>query len=616
MIESWIKNTGKNINIAIIDSGIDSTHPFFKNVKIYQYFPQDRNFKEELPYDNLGHGTACAGLIHKLAKKSRLYMLKCMDEDGTARGENIVSALKWCINNDIHIVNLSCGAIENKYENELCELGEECVKKGIIVFAACHDSGFCGIPAKLNGFLPVMGKSIKGRYNFYYNNGKFVANGGRQIVCWLDKKFVYADGSSFATARMTGIAAKIMEGRIDKGRDEIISLLINNALKEYELKDTVIHDEIIEANSKFFQIKKAAIYSYNKEMHALVNFKNLLNFEIISIIEPPKKIFLNANENQICGIPCYKDLTEESLKNVDTLIISKMSVYEELLQKDLLKIILDKALLFGLNIYILEYIDKSRYPEIFAEAYRRKLKIRHPMIGYEEYDISQLYREHYGHIGTKTPVIGIFGTGVSQGKFTVQLKLRELLRERGLRVNNFGTETHCELFGFESFCPLEMDSSIRFPREQIMRYIQGEIRRLEIDNKPDIVLVGGQSGVVPYSYAFPEDEYTLPTISVLMASIPHAYILCINFEDDIQFIKDTVNVMEGIGKGKLIAIVSSKIRKKYSQNASKIKKEIVSENEYQTLRQVIYANLKVPLYDIASDKDANKLADCVINYFS
>ena len=191
-----------------------------------------------------------------------------------------------------------------------------------------------------------------------------------------------------------------------------------------------------------------------------------------------------------------------------------------------------------------------------------------------------------------------------------------MFSEAGYIVNNFGTETHSELFEFESFCPMEMNSSIRFPREQIVRYIQGEIRRLEIDNKPDIVFVGGQSGVIPFSYGLPEDEYTLPTLSVLVATIPHAYILCVNLTDDIQFIADNVKVMEGLGKGKLIAVVSPKIKREYLEKTAIVKNTTVSYQEYKSFAKKIEQHLGVSLYDIMDWKDADELFKLICSYFS
>lgn len=374
------------------------------------------------------------------------------------------------------------------------------------------------------------------------------------------------------------------------------------------------NDTVIEANNKHFRIQKAVVYSYTKEIQALLNFPKLTDFVIVGIVEPPKKHW--ENDSKIQGVPCYSELSKDTILDADTLIISRLSNYEGIVQKDILAYVLEKAVDLGLNIFSLEYIDINKYPAVFERARERGLMIRHPMLGVEEYGKSQLYREHYGHIGTRTPVVGIFGTGVSQGKFTTQLMLRKMFSEAGYIVNNFGTETHSELFGFESFCPMEMNSSIRFPREQIVRYIQGEIRRLEIDNKPDIVFVGGQSGVIPFSYGLPEDEYTLPTLSVLVATIPHAYLLCVNLTDDIQFIADTVKVMEGLGKGKLIAVVSPKIKREYLEKTAIVKNTTVSYQEYKSFAKKIEQHLGVSLYDIMDWKDADELFKLICNYFS
>jgi uncharacterized NAD-dependent epimerase/dehydratase family protein len=609
------KKTGKSIRIAIIDSGVDITHPFLSRASITQLTFVDNTFKEVSPSDPFGHGTACAGLIYKLAKDASIISLQCFNSKGASDGKAILEALRWCIENKIHIVNLSCGSLSDVYEAELIELGNKCIENNILVFASCHDTGYCPSPAKYPQFLAVWGKSVKGRYTYYYSNDRFIAHGGRQTLCWIQPRYIYGDGSSFATARMCGIAAKIYECYPTAKYDELIEMLKQNASTNFSDINPMKRDNIIEQNSRLFKIKRAAIYSFTKEMHPLVSFPDLTGIDVVSVIDPSKKISDDRKES-IKNIPFYHIINENSLGNSDTLLVSKTSVYENLAQKDVLYHVLNTALDLGKNIYSLEYIDKNMYPDIYKKANRKGLKIRHPMIGEEDYGNSQFYREMYGHLGADTPIVGVFGTGVSQGKFTLQLMLRRFLKQRGFKVNNFGSETHCELLGFEGFCPLEMNSSIRFPREQIIRYIQGEMRRLEIENNPDIIIVGGQSGVVPYSYFLNDDEYTLPTLSFLMGTVPHAYILCINANDEFDFIQDSINVLESLGKGKVIALVSSKIIKTMEENSRLIHTRTLSSLEYQDLAKRVKSTFSLPLYDIIEQNNVYMLIDTICNYFN
>ena len=54
----------------------------------------------------------------------------------------------------------------------------------------------------------------------------------------------------------------------------------------------------------------------------------------------------------------------------------------------------------------------------------------------------------------RVPVLGVFGTSPSQGKFTLQLRLREHLAALGLTVGQVGTEHQSLLFGMDDGFPL------------------------------------------------------------------------------------------------------------------------------------------------------------------
>lgn len=118
-----------------------------------------------------------------------------------------------------------------------------------------------------------------------------------------------------------------------------------------------------------------------------------------------------------------------------------------------------------------------------------------------------------------------------------------------------------------------------------------------------------------YTYGLKDDEYTIPTLTFLMATIPHIYILCINSWDDREYIKDTIHVLESLGKGKVIALVSSKISKIVEKNMATIRKTILSENEYDIIKEEMKELFSLPLYDILDPKDAKQLFFQIIKYF-
>jgi len=75
--DSWKQRSGKGVSVAIIDSGIDATHPDLTG-KVKEWVEAKREntrivFEPSDAGDSAGHGTACAGIISKIAPDAELY---------------------------------------------------------------------------------------------------------------------------------------------------------------------------------------------------------------------------------------------------------------------------------------------------------------------------------------------------------------------------------------------------------------------------------------------------------------------------------------------------------------------------------------------------------------
>ncbi|MCK5751492.1 MAG: S8 family serine peptidase, partial [Mycobacterium sp.] len=68
------------MKVAVIDSGVDATHPDVGPVQGYVAICEGEDLKlvyDTDPHeDSFGHGTACAGLIRSLAPDCDLYSVK------------------------------------------------------------------------------------------------------------------------------------------------------------------------------------------------------------------------------------------------------------------------------------------------------------------------------------------------------------------------------------------------------------------------------------------------------------------------------------------------------------------------------------------------------------
>ena len=105
--------SGDGVRVAVLDTGIDASHPAFDGVELVQ-----RNFTGESDEDLDGHGTHCAGTIFgRDIEGTRIGVAphvptaligKVLGEDG-ADSDVIVTAIEWALRNDAQVISMSVG---------------------------------------------------------------------------------------------------------------------------------------------------------------------------------------------------------------------------------------------------------------------------------------------------------------------------------------------------------------------------------------------------------------------------------------------------------------------------------------------------------------------------
>jgi subtilisin family serine protease len=107
------KFTGRGVTVAVLDTGIDATHPAFAGVTLKQ-----ENFTNEPPEDIDGHGTHCAGTIFGrdvdglrigVARGiSKALIGKVVGKNGASTAE-VARAISWAQLNGAQVISMSLG---------------------------------------------------------------------------------------------------------------------------------------------------------------------------------------------------------------------------------------------------------------------------------------------------------------------------------------------------------------------------------------------------------------------------------------------------------------------------------------------------------------------------
>ena len=209
------------------------------------------------------------------------------------------------------------------------------------------------------------------------------------------------------------------------------------------------------------------------------------------------------------------------------------------------------------------------------------------------------------------PVVAVFGTSSRQGKFSLQLALRKEFISLGYTVGQLGTEPQSLLFGFDESFPCGFGTELNIDEQIIIGYVNHLLHKIERKN-PDLILIGGQSGLVPYAM------YNMGNNSpyqreLLLASNPDAIILCINYFDDIDYIRRTIKYAESLTGNKVIALSVSPFDKAFSWSA-------VSSNlkpvEPELLKLQIQFFEKEFGIKVFSQSQTKQLCEEIIKYFS
>ena len=222
----------KKIHVCVIDDGICGDEiNIYKNIQI-------RNGKAVDSLNickNSSHGTGCAKVIIKHAEKEILISSVSI-LNGQCKGniQSLCTALIWCIENDVDVINLSLGSVFFKDMGLLLDTVNRCAENGIIIVEATSNAGYATYPASFTNVLGVRAfeeKEKRGyseRYDTNLGFGLFETQGSEKI---------YINGIEKITSWCNSVAAPQITAKIiNMFKEGISPIAIRNSLGNKLLK--------------------------------------------------------------------------------------------------------------------------------------------------------------------------------------------------------------------------------------------------------------------------------------------------------------------------------------------------------------------------------------------
>ncbi|MFJ4710961.1 S8 family peptidase [Streptomyces sp. NPDC088785] len=252
---------GKGVKIAVLDTGIDATHPDLKDQVV-----GSKNFSAAPDAtDHFGHGTHVAsiaagtgaksgGVYKGVAPGAKLLNGKVLDNDGFGDDSGILAGMEWAAAQGADVVNLSLGGGDtpeiDPLEAEVNKLSRE---KGILFAIAAGNEGphSIGSPGSADAALTVGAVDGKDKLADFSSTGPRVGDGGikpdvtapgvditaaaapgsviDQEVGEKPAGYLTISGTSMATPHVAGAAAILKQQHPDWTSTQLKGALVGSA---------------------------------------------------------------------------------------------------------------------------------------------------------------------------------------------------------------------------------------------------------------------------------------------------------------------------------------------------------------------------------------------------
>jgi subtilisin len=215
---AWGGASGAGIDVAVVDSGVDPTHPRVGSVERAVALSWDRENEEVLlaegsHEDLFGHGTACAGIIRRVAPDAAITSIRVLGERLTGKGLVFAAGLRWAIEHGARVINLSLSTGREDYFGLFHEIADEAAFAGVVLVCATNNVPAPTYPGQFSSVISVAAHDGQDPFALDANPAPpvdFGAPGMDVEVAWLGGGTIVSTGNSFAAPHVTGLVARML----------------------------------------------------------------------------------------------------------------------------------------------------------------------------------------------------------------------------------------------------------------------------------------------------------------------------------------------------------------------------------------------------------------------
>ncbi|MGU3443616.1 S8 family peptidase [Bacillus cereus] len=216
--QAWdSQRSDPNVKIAIVDTGVQGSHPDLASKVIYGHDYVDNDNRSD---DGNGHGTHCAGIagaltnnsigIAGVAPQSSIYAVRVLDSQGSGTLDAVAQGIREAADSGSKVISLSLGASNGA--NTLHQAIQYAWNKGAVIVAAAGNDGSTqpNYPAYYNEVISVASTDQWDQKSSFSTYGSWVdvaAPGSNIYSTYRGSTYQTLSGTSMATPHVAGVAA-------------------------------------------------------------------------------------------------------------------------------------------------------------------------------------------------------------------------------------------------------------------------------------------------------------------------------------------------------------------------------------------------------------------------
>jgi subtilisin len=218
--EFLAKGRGTGMRIAVLDSGVESSHPrlggkpLLDDVALVERDAQIVTIPGQ-GRDVFGHGTAIAGILRELAPEAEIGSFRVLGEQLRSRSLLIREGVRLALRKGYHILNCSFGCGREDQVLLYKDWVDEAYIQRRHIVASCNNQDFSRRewPGHFPTVITVNFTPTEQPDALFCRQGQlveFAARGQDIEVAWAEGEVKRVTGSSFAVPHVAGLLARLL----------------------------------------------------------------------------------------------------------------------------------------------------------------------------------------------------------------------------------------------------------------------------------------------------------------------------------------------------------------------------------------------------------------------